>query len=126
MTIAHQESKVMATLELLRREPDVRTYQPGEVIFNEGDTGDSMYAVVEGRVAIKLRGESVEHVGEGGVFGEMGLIDHQPRSASAVAETASRVAVISEKRFLRLVEQVPMFALQMMRIITDRVRRHDR
>ena len=60
----------------------------------------------------------------GGVLGELGLIDAQPRSATAVAETDCKVAVIGEKRFLRLVEQVPRFALQMMRVITERLRQH--
>ena len=114
----------MPTLELLRNEPDLRSYKEGETIFKAGDPGDCMYAVVDGRVEIQLHGETIDHIGPGEVFGELGLIDAQPRSATAVAETDCRVAVIGEKRFLRLVEQVPRFALQMMRVITERLRRH--
>ena len=114
----------MTTLDILRREPDIRSYKQGDTIFNEGDPADSMYAVVEGLVEIRLHGSVIEQIAPGGVFGEMGLIDAQPRSARAVAGTDCSLAVISEKRFLRLVEMMPQFALQMMRVITQRLRRH--
>lgn len=114
----------MTTLDILRREPDIRNYKLGDTIFNAGDPADCMYAVVEGSVEIRIHGSAVEQVAPGGVFGEMGLIDAQPRSAEAVAASDCSLAVISEKRFLRLVEMMPQFALQMMRVITQRLRRH--
>lgn len=114
----------MTTLDILRREPDIRSFKRGDVIFDEGDPADCMYAVVEGSVEIRLHGSVIEQIVPGGVFGEMGLIDAQPRSAQAVAGTDCSLAVISEKRFLRLVEAMPQFALQMMRVITQRLRRH--
>ena len=46
----------MPTLELLRNEPDLRSYKEGETIFKAGDPGDCMYAVVDGRVEIWLAG----------------------------------------------------------------------
>lgn len=114
----------MATLEILRREPDIRDFAGGATIFRAGDSGDCMYAVVDGEVEIRLNDSVVERIAPGGVFGEMGLIDHKPRSATAVAASDCRLAVIGEKRFLRLVEQAPQFALQMMRVITERLRRY--
>lgn len=113
----------MPTFEILRREPDVRSFKQGEAIFNEGDPADCMFAVVEGAVDIVIKGAVVEHIGAGGVFGEMALIDAKPRSAAAVAATDCQIAAINEKRFLRLVEQLPRFALQIMRVITERLRR---
>jgi CRP-like cAMP-binding protein len=53
------------------------------------------------------------------------LLDSVPRSASAVAKTACRLVEINEKRFKFLVQQTPNFALQMMRVIADRLRRMD-
>jgi CRP-like cAMP-binding protein len=114
----------MTTLDILRREPDLRSYKQGDVIFEAGDPADCMYAVVDGTVDIRIHGSVVETVAPGSVFGEMGLIDAQPRSAEAVAASDCNLAVISEKRFLRLVEMMPQFALQMMRVITERLRRH--
>ena len=114
----------MTSLDILRREPDLRSYQRGDVIFKAGDPGDSMFAVVDGMVEIRIHDATVETIAAGGVFGEMGLIDGLPRSADAVAASDCNLAVISEKRFLRLVEMMPQFALQMMRVITQRLRRH--
>jgi CRP-like cAMP-binding protein len=113
----------MPSFEILSREPDIRSFKQGETIFNAGDTGDCMYAVVEGAVDIDIAGSVIERVTPVGVFGEMALIDHQPRSATALAAADCRVAVISEKRFLRLVEQTPRFALQIMQLIAERLRR---
>ena len=114
----------MQTFALLRHERDVRSFKQGETIFNEGASGNCMFAVLEGTVAIELGGAVVEHVAQGGVFGEMALIDGQPRSATAVAAADCKLAAIDEKRFLRLVEQTPRFALQMMQLITERLRRN--
>jgi CRP-like cAMP-binding protein len=113
----------MANLEFLRREPDIRNFRQGETIFSSGDPGDCMYAVVDGTVEIQLNGKLIETIAPGGVFGEMGLIDGQPRSAMALAASDCSVAVIGEKRFLRLVEMAPQFALQMMRVVSERLRR---
>jgi CRP/FNR family cyclic AMP-dependent transcriptional regulator len=113
----------MQTFALLRHETDIRSFKQGETIFNEGESGNCMFAVIEGTVAIELRGAVIERVAQGGVFGEMALIDGQPRSATAVATADCRLGAIDEKRFLRLVEQTPRFALQMMQLITERLRR---
>ena len=113
----------MLTFPILRHEPDIRSFRQGETIFKEGEPADCMFSVVEGSVAIELRGAVVEHIGPGGVFGEMALIDGQPRSATAVAAADCSLAAINEKRFLRLVEQTPKFALQLMQVITERLRR---
>jgi len=115
----------VSTLDALRREPDQHHYSQGATVFQEGDAGDCMFAVVEGSVGIVMHGAQVEQIDAGGIFGEMALIDGHPRSASAVALTDCTLAAIPEKRFLRLVEQMPYFALQMMRVITERLRRRD-
>ena len=116
----------MPTFDILRREADIRSFKQGETIFKNGDPGDCMFAVVEGAVEIDLAGTVVERIGPGGVFGEMALIDGQPRSATAVAAADCSVAAINEKRFLRLVEMTPRFALQVMQVITERLRRVSR
>src|SRR5262249_26326771 len=112
----------MPTFEIFSREPDIRSFNSGQAIFREGDKGDCMFAVVEGTVDIEIDGGVVETVKVGGVFGEMALIDGQPRSATAVASSACRLAAIDEKRFLRLVEVTPRFALQIMQVISQRLR----
>jgi len=114
----------MPVFELLRREPDVRSFSERDVIFEEGQAGDSMFAVLEGEVEL-CKGERVlETVVAGGVFGEMALIDHEPRSASAIAKTACSVIAVGEKRFTMLVQQTPYFALQIMQVLAQRLRRN--
>lgn len=113
----------MPSFEMLRRESDIRSFKQGDVIFNEGDAADFMFAVVDGEVEIRIGGAVVERCTPITVFGEMALIDGKPRSATAVAVADCRLAAIDEKRFLRLVEQVPRFALQIMRVISERLRR---
>src|SRR5215475_5459399 len=114
----------MTTFEFLRREPDIREFKKGQTVFKQGDPGsDCMFGVVEGAINIEIGGETVERVTPLSVFGEMALIDQRPRSATAVAAADSRLAVIDKKRFLRLVEQTPHFALHMMQVISERLRR---
>jgi CRP-like cAMP-binding protein len=116
----------MPTFDILRREADIRSFKQGETIFKDGDLGDCMFVVVEGAVEIQLAGTVVERLDPGGLFGEMALIDGQARSATAVAAADCSLAAINEKRFLRLVEITPRFALQVMQVITERLRRKTR
>lgn len=114
----------MPVFELLRNEPDVRAFAAGEVIFAEGQAGDCMFAVLDGQIEIRKQEKTLETVSPGGVFGEMALIDQEPRSASAVAKTDCRVAAIGQRRFTLLVQQTPYFALQIMHILADRLRKN--
>lgn len=113
----------MPKFDILRHEPNPQSFARGTVIFREGEPGDCMFFVLEGTVSVQMGGADIGSVESGEVFGEMALIDHAPRSATAVAATDCRLAAINEQRFLRLVGQVPMFALHLMQVITHRLRR---
>ena len=110
-------------IHLFRHAADARPVAAGETIFRRGDEGDVMYAVVEGEVDIIVDGTVVDTIDEGGIFGEMALIDREPRSADAVARTECRIVSIDDQRFMFLVQQTPLFSLQVMRIITGRLRK---
>lgn len=118
------EKRFMPTFEIFSREPDIRSFRSGEPIFKEGDPGDCLFVIIEGTVEIHANGAVVDRLGAGGIFGEMGLIDSRPRSAAAIATNDCKLAAIGEKRFLRLVEQTPRFALQIMRVMSERLRRN--
>jgi len=113
----------VTSFNILKREKDVRSIEAGQAIFTEGQAGDVMYAVVEGEVNIVLNGQVLETIGEGGIFGELALLDERPRSASAIANTNCKVAVIDLKRFSVLIQQTPYFALDVMRVMAERLRR---
>jgi CRP-like cAMP-binding protein len=112
----------MPATNLFLNETDPRQFKAGEKIFGEGDAGDYMYGVIEGEVEIRKGGKVVDTIGPGGIFGEMALIDHTGRSATAVAKSDCKAAQIGEKRFYFLVQQTPNFALHLLRVLTDRLR----
>ncbi len=93
------------------------------MIFRTWDMGAEMYVVLEGEVEITLDSKQLETLGPGEPFGVMALIDQAPRVATATAKTACKLAVIPEKRFLFLVQQRPEFALQIMKVMADRLRK---
>lgn len=95
-------------------------------IFRKGDPGTEMFLVRKGRVAIRLDAETIEEIGPGGIFGEMALIDHEPRSASAIALEDTEIIPIDDRLFVILVQDAPYFALDVMRVLTDRIRRMNR
>ena len=99
------------------------TFEAGEVIFTAGDAGDYMYVVRSGTVEIERDGKVIETLSDGGIFGEMALIDGSPRSATALAKTDAEVAPINEKSFLFLVHETPFFAIAVMRTLAERLRR---
>jgi CRP/FNR family transcriptional regulator, cyclic AMP receptor protein len=115
----------MTGTSLFNNEPDVRTFAAGQVIFEEGDPGDLMFAVVQGEVDVFKAGEHLRTLTLGDIFGEMSLIDDAPRSATALAKTACKLAAIDKKRFMLLVQQTPFFAIQMMQILTERLRKNE-
>ena len=94
----------------------------GGVVFQEGDTGEDMYGVIEGEIELRQDDRVIRTVGADDVFGEMAIIDSVPRSATAIAATDSVLAVINRHRFLFLVQETPMFALQVMSAMAERFR----
>jgi CRP-like cAMP-binding protein len=110
-------------INLFRNARDAKTLASGEVLFREGDPGDTMFAVTEGQIALARDGEVLEDVGPGGILGEMALIDSGPRSATATATAPTRVVPVDQKHFTYLVHEHPTFALQVMTIMAERLRR---
>jgi CRP-like cAMP-binding protein len=94
----------------------------GTVIFEEGATGTEMFGVVAGAVEVRLPNGAVRALGPDDTFGEMAIIDSSPRSGTAVAVADTRLAVIDRNRFLFLVQETPMFALQVMSSMARRTR----
>ena len=105
----------------------LRAYDAGQLIFGEGAAGDTMYVVEDGSVEIrKQQGETslrLATLGKGEFFGEMALVDHGARSASAAAGPGgARVLAIDRAHFVFLVSQQPSFALVVLEVIVKRLR----
>lgn len=116
----------------LRAAALVRDFTSEEVIFKEGDPGDGVYVVREGAVQIAvIIGEDGQQKvfsmeGPGSLFGEMTIIDNEPRSASAIASGGASTWFIPREVMLDLMEASPAFATQLMQGITRRLREFNR
>ena len=115
----------MASIDLLRNDPASRLIAAGDTIFHEGESGDAAYVVTEGEVELSVNGNPLETVVAGGIFGEMALVDRKARSATATARTDAKVVPIDQRRFLYLLQNTPFFAVEVMQVMAERIRRMD-
>lgn len=113
------------TLDLSRNETEGVTFPKGQTIFSASDQAEVVYVVLEGEVELSIRGKRVEILGQGGVLGEMALLEHSLRTATATAISDCKLVAIPGKRFLFMVQQTPHVYLQVMRVIAERLRRMD-
>ncbi len=111
------------SINLFRNAKDVRSFTAGEKIFSKGDHADAMFVVIEGAVDIVYNGHLIDTIESGDVLGEMGLIEKSDRSADALARSDCKLVPINEQYFTYLVQQTPYFALQVMQILSRRLRR---
>lgn len=117
----------VASFALMARE---KSYPKGSVILFEDDPGDSLFVVRDGRVKVVLVAEDGREVilgilGVGEHFGELSLIDDQPRSAHVVAMEDSTLLVLRRDDFRRRVEQSPLVAWALLVELSRRLRRAD-
>ena len=118
-------AKSRPALHLFRFADDFLSFWKGQVVFEEGQSGESMYVVKTGTVELRVGGRPVEDVQAGGILGEMSLIEKKPRSAMAVAKTDCELVELNEEQFKYLVQQTPYFAIEVMRVMADRLRAMD-
>jgi CRP-like cAMP-binding protein len=108
---------------LLGRAGEPQSYAEGEVIFNQGDPGEVMYVVVAGSVQLRDADRVLDTIQAPGLFGEMALIEHKPRSLGAVAGEGLQLVEIPSRAFWVLVHETPYFARLVMRVMAERLRR---
>lgn len=105
-------------------------FQPGEVIFREGDVGDRAFIVTRGLVEISKtsarRSVVLEKVGIQGIFGEMALIDDRLRSATATAIELTHCMVIQHKELRQKLDRTDPFIRALLRIMVRNVRSTNR
>jgi CRP-like cAMP-binding protein len=98
-------------------------FKEGQVLFEEGQPADGrMYVVRSGTVVLRSGRRLLETVESGGMVGEMALIDPAPRSASAIAGPDCSVSAVDEALFFDLIQKVPGLAIEVMRILSRRLR----
>jgi CRP/FNR family cyclic AMP-dependent transcriptional regulator len=120
-----------AAVAALERLAEVRDFPPGAVIVSQEDRGDSLYVLASGKVKVVLYGDSGREIilsifkTPGDFFGEMSLLDNEPRSATVIADARSRLLVLSRADFEAHLESHPRTALRVLQEVSRRLRRAD-
>jgi predicted component of type VI protein secretion system len=101
-------------------------FQPGQMIFREGDTTQEAYRILKGRVEISIAGDGksviLAQLGEGDIFGEMAMVDERPRSASAQALEVTECEVLTAENFNEAVLQRPEILIPYLASFFERLR----
>jgi CRP/FNR family cyclic AMP-dependent transcriptional regulator len=118
-------------LDVVRAVATEKSYPKNAVVLTEGEMGDSLYKIQTGKVKVFIGDEDGREIilkilGPGDFFGEMSMIDKQPRSASVTTIEPAMFLVLSHAAFERCVEQAPRIANMVMRVLAQRVREADR
>ena len=127
MFAAFDEGQLRALVPVVMRRDAPR----GAVIMAEGDRVDSLYIVVSGRLKVMM-GEAdgkemiLAIIGPGEIFGEMGLIDDGPRSASVIAIEPCELLVVTKRLFKKCLVENAEVALAVLRVVVRRLREADR
>lgn len=117
-------------LALLVKEVSRKSYPRGSAIIAAGDTTDSLYVVISGRLKVMISDDEGREVilailGPNEFFGEMGLIDDHPRSASVVAIEPCEVLALLKRDFKKCLEENFEMAMTVMRNLVKRLREAD-
>lgn len=103
-----------------------KTYQDGDLIVRQGDSGDCMFVIQEGtaEIVIDRNGEEVHLrvAGRGEIIGEMALFGRETRSASVRARGPVRVMTLDKKNFFRRIHEDPTLAFRVVEIMSNRIR----
>ncbi|MBE7468916.1 MAG: cyclic nucleotide-binding domain-containing protein [Anaerolineales bacterium] len=108
---------------LFQHEQQSETFRARELIFQEGQPGEVMYVIQAGEVELFRQGRWVETVGPGGILAELALVDPTAHCFTAQAKTDCQLVPINQTRFKVQVHHYPYFALQVMQVMAQRLRR---
>jgi len=101
-------------------------FAKGEVIISQGDIGDRLYLIIDGKVKVMVDGRQVAELGERECFGEMSILDAEPRSASVIAESDVVLLELSQEDFYQMINERPEIAQGIIKVLTHRLREANR
>jgi CRP-like cAMP-binding protein len=111
----------MPFFELFKHDTQLVPVGAGDTLFLQGDDGDVMYVLVEGVAEIYIDNVLFESCDEGAIIGEIAVIDQAPRSATVIAVTPCKFALINKQRFHFLLDETPGFAIAVMKVMAQRL-----
>lgn len=110
-------------VDFFAKAADHKTIAAGDKIFTIHEQGTVMYGILEGEVELQVDGKVVETIAKGDVFGEGALVQEPPlRASTAIAKTDCKLALMDRDHFLFLVQETPLFALQTIHSLSNRLR----
>ncbi len=112
----------MNIMEKFQDWPDIEEYDARTVIFSEREPADVMYVVLSGEIELTLHDEPLGAEGEGGIIGEMAMINAATRSATAKTISKVRLARLDREQFRSLITENPDFSLHVMAVLANRLR----
>ncbi len=115
----------MPFFDLFKNDTDLIEIESGKTLFREGELGDVMYVLVEGEADIFIGGVLFEKCTSGAILGEIAVIDKAPRYATVIASSNCKLAKVDEKRFHFLLDETPGFAIAVMRVMAERLKKCD-
>jgi CRP/FNR family transcriptional regulator, cyclic AMP receptor protein len=132
---AHTDEK----LELLKRSPflaglsrkdleevgrlaDEVDVKPGQVLMSEGSIGREFFVIIAGAIRLDRRGETIRTLGPGDFLGDIALVTERPRTATATADTESRLLVLGHREFHTLLDEFPSIRMSVLESIATRLR----
>lgn len=113
-------------LQAVHRAGDEITMVDGTVIIDQGQLGREAFVILEGKVTVKRRDRKVAELGPGDVVGELALLDHGPRTASAVCEGDCTLFVLDQRHFRGVIEDHPSISMKLLAALAARIRDLDR
>jgi CRP/FNR family cyclic AMP-dependent transcriptional regulator len=114
-------------LEEIQRHGAVKSFKKNTIVISQDDETDSLYIILSGSVKVYVSGADgreavLNHQGAGEYFGDLALIDKQPRAASVMTTEPSRFMIISRDDFMRCLSGHPEIALNLIKPLTSRIR----
>jgi len=94
----------------------------GDVILQEGEESTDAYIILQGEVNVLKKNKVIATLKENSLFGEIGLVDQRPRTATCVAKTRCILGTVTRENYIILLESRPKAVLPILRLIADRMR----
>ena len=112
-------------LRAVRRALEQVTAPPDKLLCEEGTIGREFFLIVDGQTSVRRSGRRIATLGPGQYFGELALLDRQPRSATVVSDTDMRLLVLGQREFGGLLDSVPALGRKMLAAMAGRLRDAD-
>ncbi len=113
------------SLESMMKSAVIKTVAPGDKVVHEGQGGVGFYLILAGKAEVVKAGQTLAELGEGNFFGELGVIDGEPRTADVIAVTETECWILSQWAMKSVIKNHPEVALSMLEEVVRRLRATD-